>query len=80
MDINQLLDQDEQEVVSSKKKIIYVDSDGEEVQSEEGEDIQDASPSPSPNPYIHPLVRPHEQDIDYPEGMSEDKKQFIGVP
>ena len=54
VDINQLLHQDEQEVVS-KNKIIYVDSDGEEV------DTEDASPSaesstPSIIPYVHPLV------------------------
>ena len=38
VDINQLLDQDEQEIAPPKKKVIFVDSDGEEVESEEDEE------------------------------------------
>ena len=74
VDINQLLDQDEREVAYSRKKVIFVDSDGEEVDSEDSEETEDASAAPSPEPYIHPPIRLCDEDIDYPEGMSEDDK------
>ena len=74
VDINQLLDQDEQEIAPPQKKVIFVDSDGEEVDSEEDDNSQDASPAPSPEPYTHPLIRLCDKDVDYPEGMSEDDK------
>ena len=79
VDINQILDQDEHEIALMKNKVIYVDSDGDEVDVEDEEDDQAASPSaesPTPYviPYVHPLVLLHEKDIDYPEDMSEEEK------
>ena len=74
VDIDQLLDQDEEEMALKKKKVIFVDSDGEEVDSEEDDDTEDASPATSPQPYAHPLIRLCDKDVDYPDGMSEDDK------
>ena len=79
IDINQLLfDKDEQEV-APKDKVIFIDSAGEEVETEEEDQTESAASSSdsavsSPHPYIHPTILLHEQDIDYPEEMSEDDR------